>query len=153
MGHKLIAVIVIGWFYGVVYCAVFKRSICPSNEMQVECFHCGPKSCDQLGFPSPCGGSSLCRSRCVCIDGFVRNEDGLCIPKMECPSCGGDRNATSGCSNHCGNSCSDYQDKNKSCLSGCHYNGCDCKPGYVFHEKLGHCVLPVDCCKYSIRFS
>ncbi|XP_045496776.1 venom serine protease inhibitor-like [Colias croceus] len=145
MGHKLISVIVICWCCSVVYCAVFKRSICPSNEMQVECFHCGPKSCDQLGFPSPCGGSSLCRSRCVCIDGFVRNEDGLCIPKMECPSCGGDRNATSGCSNHCGNSCSDYQDTNKSCLSGCHYNGCDCKPGYVFHEKLGHCVLPVDC--------
>ncbi|XP_026759717.1 venom serine protease inhibitor-like [Galleria mellonella] len=125
---------------------VVKRSVCKHNEMQVECAHCGPKRCDDLGSPVPCiGANGICRPECVCIDGYVRDTNGTCIPKDECPSCGGDFNATSGCGNHCGNSCSDYKEVNKTCLTGCRYNSCDCKEGYVYNEHLKFCVLPVDC--------
>ncbi|XP_022128402.2 venom serine protease inhibitor-like [Pieris rapae] len=143
MLEKLIVVLIFCWIYS-VNSGVFKRSTCEENEIYAECHLCGPERCSQLGFPAPCGGTA-CTPRCVCIDGFVRDDDGKCIPKMECPSCGGDKNAITGCSNHCGNKCSDFREVNKTCLSGCHYNGCDCKPGFVFHEKVNHCVLPNDC--------
>lgn len=65
-------------------------------------------------------------------------------------SCEGDFNATSGCGNHCGQSCSDYNEVNKTCMSGCRYNSCDCKEGFVYHDTLQRCVLPIDCCKYII---
>ncbi|KAI5636360.1 trypsin inhibitor like cysteine rich domain-containing protein [Phthorimaea operculella] len=129
-----------------------KRSLtCAGDEMHVECSHCGPKTCEELGYPKPCkGGTGVCNPECVCLDGHVRNDNGSCIAKKECPSCGGDKNATSGCGNHCGRTCSDHTEVNKTCLSGCRYNGCDCKEGYVYHEGLTKCVLPVDCCSIQI---
>ncbi|XP_063827365.1 serine protease inhibitor swm-1-like isoform X1 [Ostrinia nubilalis] len=147
MSKLTVLIIVTFWIY-FIRSEVVKRSSCPANEMQVECAHCGPKRCEELGEPVPCaGGTALCRPECVCIDGSVRAENGTCIVKTECPSCGGDRNATSGCGNHCGNSCSDYKEVNKTCLTGCRYNSCDCRKGYVYHDSLKKCVLPVDCCK------
>ncbi|KOB79517.1 Protease inhibitor 3 [Operophtera brumata] len=53
--------------------------------MFAECAHCGPKTCEDLGYPIPCaGGTSLCNPECVCIDGFVRDANGTCILKEEC---------------------------------------------------------------------
>ncbi|KAL4707313.1 hypothetical protein ACJJTC_019851 [Scirpophaga incertulas] len=128
---------------------VVKRAACGHNEMEVSCGHCGPKYCEELGKSVACSGSTArCSPQCVCIDRYVRNKNGTCILKTDCPSCGGDKNATSGCGNHCGNSCSDYKDINKTCLSGCPSNGCDCRKGYVYHETLKKCVLPLDCCTY-----
>ncbi|XP_061704903.1 venom peptide BmKAPI-like [Cydia pomonella] len=125
---------------------VIKRSACKEDETFVECAHCGPGSCEELGRPKPCTGSTgLCRPECVCMDGHVRDANGDCIMKSQCPDCGGDRNATSGCGDHCGRSCSDYTDLNKTCFSSCQYNRCDCKEGFVFHDSLGVCVLPEDC--------
>ncbi|KAJ0177894.1 hypothetical protein K1T71_006767 [Dendrolimus kikuchii] len=104
---------------------VTKRSTCSVNEMYIECTYCGPKTCEDLGHPIPCGGATgPCDPGCVCIDGFVRDANGTCISKTECPSCGGDFNATTGCGNHCRNSCSDYNDRNKTCYSGCLYVSC-----------------------------
>ncbi|KAJ8724343.1 hypothetical protein PYW08_015817 [Mythimna loreyi] len=147
---KLFVIVLVAtyWVY-FIHSEIVKREVCKENEINIECSHCGPKTCDDLGHPIRCWGvTSLCKPECVCIDGMVRDANGTCIPKTDCPSCNGDYNATSGCGNHCGNSCSDYQDVNKTCFSGCRYNSCDCKPGYVFHEGLSLCVLPVDCCKY-----
>ncbi|CAG9787138.1 unnamed protein product [Diatraea saccharalis] len=78
-----------------------------------------------------------------------------CGPKHcdDLASCDGDRNATSGCGNHCGNYCSDYKEVNKTCLTGCRGNSCDCKPGYVYHDTLLICVLPTDCYLLSRRFT
>ncbi|KAF9791823.1 hypothetical protein SFRURICE_020222, partial [Spodoptera frugiperda] len=117
--------------YNGITCLV-KREVCKENEISVECAHCGPKTCEDLGHPIPCGGAtSLCRPECVCIDGMVRDTNGTCILKKDCSNCAGDFNATSGCGNHCGRSCSDYKEVNKTCYSGCLYNSCDCKPDYV----------------------
>ncbi|XP_072949805.1 uncharacterized protein [Epargyreus clarus] len=125
---------------------VIKRSICGSDEVRVECYHCGPKTCQDLGHPMTCKGiMGSCRSECVCTDGYVRDSSEKCILKKECSSCGGDRNATTGCGNHCSNRCSDYRDVNKTCMSGCRYNSCDCKTGYVYNDRMGVCVLPIDC--------
>ncbi|GBP26742.1 hypothetical protein EVAR_95253_1 [Eumeta japonica] len=127
-------------------------SVCPENEVFVECqrAHCGPKSCGDLGYPIPCNGATAaCHAGCVCADGYVRNDKNVCILKTDCPSCGGDPNAKSGCGNHCGNSCSDYQEVNKTCFSGCRYNACDCKDSYVYNERSSKCVEPETCCAMS----
>ncbi|KAL0832215.1 hypothetical protein ABMA28_001666 [Loxostege sticticalis] len=143
---KIIVIIIATFWMCFVKTEVAKRSACPHNEMQVECAHCGPKRCDELGRPVPCaGGTALCRPECVCVDGYVRDDDGTCILKNECPSCGGDKNATSGCGNHCGNSCSDYKETNKTCPNDCRYNRCVCRTNYVYHDSLRICVLPDDC--------
>ncbi|XP_053605790.1 venom peptide BmKAPI-like [Plodia interpunctella] len=145
MSKIVVPLIFTFWMY-FIQSEVVKRSACEVNEMQVECAHCGPKTCEDLGYPIPCSGATgLCKPECVCVDGYVREAGGVCIPKAECPSCGGDANATEGCGNHCGNTCSDHQEVNKTCLTGCRYNSCDCKTGYVYHEQRGKCVLPVDC--------
>lgn len=67
------------------YVLVVDASTCKENEMFVECAHCGPKSCDDLGHPIPCRGNlGICRSECVCVDGFVRDANDTCILKKEC---------------------------------------------------------------------
>ncbi|VVC88251.1 unnamed protein product [Leptidea sinapis] len=70
----------------------------------------------------------------------------LILPGPQCDAtCGGDNNATAGCGNHCGNSCSDYNALVKLCVTKCDYNSCDCKPGYVYNNGLGYCIYPDDC--------
>lgn len=68
--------------------------------------------------------------------------------------CGGDKNATKGCSGQCGNSCSDYW-KNKTnliCPSPCYSNSpCECKDGYVYDEVIQRCILPDDCPPGTIK--
>ncbi|CAH0583155.1 unnamed protein product [Chrysodeixis includens] len=146
MSRLLVIALVSTYCVYFIHSSVVKRSVCKENEISVECAHCGPKTCEDLGHPIRCGGATaLCKPECVCTDGFVRDSNGTCVRKSDCGSCGGDSNATTGCGNHCGNSCSDYQDVNKTCFSGCRYNSCDCKEGYVFHDDYKVCVLPEDC--------
>nr|QRN45229.1 zonadhesin-like 2 [Tineola bisselliella] len=124
---------------------------CPKNEKYVDCKlgYCKVKKCDDLGKPIPCPGIiPPCKGGCVCKDGYVRNYAGICIPKEYCPSCGGDFNATSGCGNHCGNNCDDYDNPPGACPLYCHVNGCDCRYGYVYDHSTKTCVLPRDCPTY-----
>ncbi|KAI5645184.1 trypsin inhibitor like cysteine rich domain-containing protein [Phthorimaea operculella] len=121
------------------------------HERYQECPNdCLPKKCSEVGFPVACpgqtqDGSCPVKPGCTCDDGYVRADNGTCIPIKQCPSCGGDENAQNGCGN-CRKTCSNYNsDEPQICLEYCDLNGCDCKDGYVLDEILNKCVLPVDC--------
>ncbi|CAB3243926.1 unnamed protein product [Arctia plantaginis] len=127
---------------------------CPVGEIYEECpdNSCTPQTCSQLGFAMQCpvslgasGSKCLGKPRCICANGNVRDHNGKCIPPHQCPSCGGDPNATPGCGVNCGKKCSDYKKKNPMCLLICYVNSCDCKKGYVYDDNLNKCVLPSQC--------
>ncbi|XP_063616779.1 zonadhesin-like isoform X2 [Cydia splendana] len=114
---------------------------CPSlqckkkNERWSNCVlgECVPRDCEDVGYPVPCPDIiGPCAGGCTCIEGFVRNCEGECIDMKDCPCCGGDPNAVSGCGNPCGKTCASLYANNSDliCPQYCEYNGCDCKPGY-----------------------
>ncbi|CAH1644196.1 unnamed protein product [Spodoptera littoralis] len=125
---------------------------CAVNERYSKCPEklCQPQVCEEVGIPQcsnhfdktgPCPGPPAC----ICVEGFVRNDEGVCMPAKECPSCGNDKNATAGCGVNCGRRCSNYMLSNVICADVCYSNNCDCKEDYVFDDYLGFCVLPQDC--------
>ncbi|XP_015434703.1 PREDICTED: von Willebrand factor-like [Dufourea novaeangliae] len=57
---------------------------CPENEVWNECGSACPLTCDDLWNPEPRMCIALCIPRCVCVDDFVRNDNGNCIPKNKC---------------------------------------------------------------------
>lgn len=64
---------------------------CPVNEQYVQSpsLSCTPQTCSELGFPLNCTdatGDSKYPEKpgCTCIDDYVRNCEGVCIPKNNC---------------------------------------------------------------------
>ncbi|XP_047526818.1 zonadhesin-like isoform X2 [Vanessa atalanta] len=71
------------------------RTECGVNEIYDICpATCPPPRCDVdektiLCLPNPKPGDPACEPGCRCIDNYKRNENGICIPKEECPTeCG-----------------------------------------------------------------
>ncbi|XP_026328620.1 zonadhesin-like [Hyposmocoma kahamanoa] len=136
---------------------------CKKNERYEVCpiALCQPKTCAELGYPVGCpgagpGGTCPGKPGCICIDGYLRNDKGICVPKKQCPSCGGDTNAESGCGQNCGRRCSNYKQSNVVCPLICELNGCDCKKDYVYDDNIRKCVHPKDCtptCGANQRYS
>ncbi|PZC85306.1 hypothetical protein B5X24_HaOG201802 [Helicoverpa armigera] len=126
---------------------------CGENERLEDCPDqlCTAQSCSQLGFPIDCPALnsnstvSCGEPKCVCIEDYVKDDTGKCIPTNECPSCGGDPNAVLGCGQNCGRLCSNYKEKDVVCTLICKLNGCDCRNGFVYDSNLGKCVRPKDC--------
>ncbi|KOB71038.1 Serine protease inhibitor 28 [Operophtera brumata] len=125
---------------------------CGTNKRYEKCpaWLCEPQNCCDLGYPTPCpflpaGAKCPVKPACVCVDGYVKNYMGKCIPKKECPSCGGDSRAQSGCGVNCGKKCEDLGNKPGACIDICNINGCDCRDGYYYDNKEKKCVLPSQC--------
>lgn len=125
------------------------------NERWSNCVigECVPRTCEDVGYPVSCPDIiGPCAGGCTCIEGFVRNCTGDCIDMKNCPSCGGDPNAVSGCGNTCGNTCARLYTNNSDliCPEYCEYNGCDCKPGYRLltnNTESKKCVPEKECPK------
>lgn len=60
-------------------------------------------------------------------------------------SCRGDPNAKAGCDLYCNRRCSNYNKPPEKCNEVCNYNGCECKDGFVYDDKIEKCVLPRNC--------
>ncbi|RVE52845.1 hypothetical protein evm_002502, partial [Chilo suppressalis] len=121
---------------------------CPEGQEYSDCPQaiCGPITCDETGFPKTiCGDKAICNPGCLCKDGKIKNKDGKCVSPDQCPSCGGDKNATLGCGTNCKKKCSDLVNPNRVCGKGCQLNGCDCKNGFYYDSNLKKCVKPEDC--------
>lgn len=63
---------------------------CPRNEVYDICpAPCPPQRCDvdprliKCAEP-PKPGDSTCEPGCRCVDGYVKNDDGICIPRDQC---------------------------------------------------------------------
>ncbi|KAI8438374.1 hypothetical protein MSG28_010928 [Choristoneura fumiferana] len=136
-----------------------EKNKCPKqckkpNERYTDCLlgECVPKTCDDLGKPIACATvAAPCAGGCICAEGFVRNKNGDCIDKFKCPSCGGDPNAQSGCSNPCGKTCASRAPNvaQIACPLYCEYNGCDCKKGFLLDTDSNKCVPENSCPKPS----
>ncbi|KAJ8732169.1 hypothetical protein PYW08_014899 [Mythimna loreyi] len=123
---------------------------CGDNEILSNCSNggCGPWRCTDVGIPTGCVkmDQKYCKVDCVCKEGYVRDENEVCVPVTDCPECGGDPNAIAGCGVNCGRLCSNYkQAENISCIAVCYDNACDCRKGFVLDENINKCVKPKDC--------
>ncbi|KAL0832214.1 hypothetical protein ABMA28_001665 [Loxostege sticticalis] len=129
---------------------------CGYNEMYTyRKISCPPETCDTLylNYPCPPPEHNPIGEGCVCLDGHLRNDSGVCVPKEECPpepsNCNGDRNATyQECPSACQPTC-EKPELPEACIDMCAPAGCVCNPGYV-RSKEGICVLPQDCPDPSI---
>lgn len=64
---------------------------CKKNERYEKCpsLLCKPQTCNGLGYPVPClaqypKGQCPGKPGCVCIDGYLRNDKGVCMPQEQC---------------------------------------------------------------------
>ncbi|XP_063379474.1 zonadhesin-like [Cydia fagiglandana] len=130
---------------------------CGKNEVYDNCSStsCKPTLCSQLGYPLKC--DKKCKPGCKCKDGYVRNDKGVCIPIKNCPSCGGDKNAVSGCGTNCGKTCASLGQKPPIvCPLICKLNSCDCRDGFYYDPNQKKCVKKEDCtrtCKENEIYS
>ncbi|XP_070504619.1 keratin-associated protein 10-4-like [Chironomus tepperi] len=91
--------------------------------------------------------SDVCIQKCVCEEGYVLDEDDVCILESDCPnSSQSDSNACPNPHmiwNDCGSACEPTcSEQPAGCIEMC-ISKCVCEEGYVLHE--GACILKSDC--------
>ncbi|XP_054162915.1 zonadhesin-like [Oppia nitens] len=108
---------------------------CGSNEQYNECgTRCG-QGCEDLGRGVTCPQRRICISGCFCTNGFFRDDEGNCVPMLDCPNispvkrppptCDANEQYRE-CGQRCGQSCDDNLDKcpkKQACVSGCFCTG------------------------------
>ncbi|XP_063621724.1 zonadhesin-like [Cydia splendana] len=119
---------------------------CPVNEEYSTCINggCVARNCSQLGKPVICVkiDPKYCIKGCVCIKGYLRDKNGICVPEKQCNTkkCGKHEHWDS-CYYKCdGNQTCDDNDKKWNCpkKDKC-LKGCRCDKGYC-RDKKGNCV-------------
>lgn len=122
-------------------------SSCPINEEYRFCEPC-TKTCDN---PNPICPAQ-CSRGCFCVEGLLRNDNGLCVKPEECKKLSTpssvDQEYQITCSanqefKNCGRCDKTCSDPNPVCTNTC-VSGCFCKPGY-FKAPDGLCVKLEDC--------
>nr|XP_034824830.1 zonadhesin-like [Maniola hyperantus] len=127
---------------------------CGKNEIPTSCIEsvCELRNCGDIGKPYSCMrlDKRFCTDGCLCKEGYLRDENGKCIPIAHCPKlCGKNEIPTSCVESVCElRNCSDIG-KPYSCIRldprFC-TNGCLCKEGYLRDEN-GICVRISQCPK------
>ncbi|KRX21784.1 Serine/threonine-protein phosphatase 5, partial [Trichinella nelsoni] len=127
-----------------------KFILCPLNEIWNSCGSSCEETCESIvsGKDTPC--TLQCVPGCFCVEGFVRDSRGRCIPMSLCPN-----KVNSSCPENevfqeCGSACPETCDTVSSgferpCTGNC-IAGCFCKNGYV-RGYDGKCIPPEDCGK------
>ncbi|XP_039439707.1 zonadhesin-like [Culex pipiens pallens] len=122
---------------------------CGCNEEFNRCGSACPETCDiLLGVAprKPC--IKICVEGCFCKEGFVRNQDGKCVPASECsvpePVCPPNEIFKT-CGTACPETCDTIREPNATriCTFQC-VIGCACQDGFVRNHD-GRCVLPSEC--------
>nr|XP_034828839.1 zonadhesin-like [Maniola hyperantus] len=119
------------------------KPVCGENEVSTNCKQtCPPQDCTWDPTRMDCRPLE-CKPGCNCIEGHLRDENGKCIPREQCPECNGDPNAVySQCPNQCVSTC---KCPNAICSQECGEPfGCKCRLGYIRSEE-GRCILPTEC--------
>ncbi|KAG6453477.1 zonadhesin isoform X2 [Manduca sexta] len=131
--------------------------ICPKNEKYTDCAQrlCRPQNCsdvadDQLSFICEPDKTDGCDVGCVCIDGFLRADNGKCVAEEECPStnpvkCSDPNEEYTDSKQTCpGDTCSALTSKIR-CEDEAVKPGCVCKSGFRRQTVDGPCVLLCEC--------
>ncbi|XP_045486410.1 zonadhesin [Pieris rapae] len=125
---------------------------CPINERYVNNINeiCEAKTCSELDQPLPCQVDGSCNTGppgCICIDGYVRNGDGICVPTYECPPKCPNGEVYEKCPDPCvPNTCEVIYSTYKPCPPRPE----DCKPTCLcpdgqFRNKIGQCITSEEC--------
>ncbi|XP_077292843.1 zonadhesin-like [Arctopsyche grandis] len=133
---------------------------CPSrqcsddpNAITLPCGDPCPRTCENKDDQSPRGCKKICiLNGCKCKDGFVKGNDGKCIPVERCPApiiCGKNEiydKCPASCppEETCQSYVSDIQFRcapTTKCVPACR-----CKEGYIRNVKNGKCIRPDVCC-------
>ncbi|CBY24654.1 unnamed protein product [Oikopleura dioica] len=118
---------------------------CPENEFWNECGNLCEGTCDEplKNCPKICADAS-----CTCLNNFVRNELGNCIPQANCkPKIHCQDNAVyQVCGTNCPETCESAKfDYPVLCALSCNPS-CQCIGGYVLDAK-GNCIARENCWK------
>ncbi|XP_062525102.1 multiple epidermal growth factor-like domains protein 6 isoform X2 [Bombyx mori] len=113
------------------------------NEVWNPCSQCLAERCEDANTTNcydPPG--SNCDPRCVCVDGYKRNKDDVCVPEKACPGrCPIPIKCRPTCAVPNPKKCSKYK------LPANNEDGCQCKKGYILSELDGKCVAIDKCPK------
>jgi len=116
---------------------------CGLNEVYSECgVTCGYR-CSDINKNIDC--PLQCQKGCFCNEGFLRDSNGVCIARKDCPidpiQC--QKNEVySKCGKHCGETCEDLLNPIQ-CSDECE-SGCFCQKGF-YRDLEGNCG-PIDDC-------
>ncbi|XP_073958049.1 von Willebrand factor-like isoform X2 [Choristoneura fumiferana] len=112
---------------------------CPSN--------CVSDTCEDADTTQSMCKNLTCTPKCTCKKNHFRNEDGLCVPALECTSICKDSNAEwKECKDNCPGTC---KNTNPVCPFNKCVAGCQCKDGYMLSKPNGKCVEIATCGDYS----
>ncbi|GBP26747.1 Mucin-19 [Eumeta japonica] len=117
---------------------------CGYNEEYNFCASSCPVTCSNRFVADQWSCIQLCREKCDCIPGTLRNSSGICVPTDECtpPICKKNEEYKS-CGTACPDTCLNYDDPDRVCIDIC-VEDCFCKEGYVRNDKW-ECVKPEQC--------
>jgi len=143
-----------------------QQLVCGPNEVFTDCVTPCQPSCDfpnQLPCPefnSRSNQNSVqqliivkpsphipCFGGCICAEGFVRNDFGVCIPRSQCTVPCKPNSHFEFCGPRCQPTCELAEPRGHSCneLPDVCVSGCFCNSGYVKDLRTGQCVRPKDC--------
>lgn len=139
------------------------KPVCKANEEHSQCGANGcQNSCADPTFETRCRG--ICTEGCICVDGYVRNDDGVCTKLEECPSgsqkgsfskllnfffksvkpvCSAAHEVYSDCGAYCQPICSQYVRDCAAPFQDCN-PGCVCEAGYIRNGN-DECIKREDC--------
>ncbi|XP_063616801.1 inducible metalloproteinase inhibitor protein-like [Cydia splendana] len=120
------------------------------HEIYIDCpaGQCDPKTCNDLVHPPDCPRIiPPCPGGCVCETGYLRNENGTCIPEEQCSYiCTKKHERYIGCyAGQCNPKTCEDLNKSIPCpfIIGPCPGGCMCEEGYLRLE--GECIKIEDC--------
>lgn len=124
---------------------------CKENESYKKCATSCPRTCRNMYMPYIC--NKMCNSRCDCNDGYVKNNEGICVLRSSCPvneiECPENQEYAT-----CATQCFPRTCSNRNVTPNPHIQckiicrpGCKCKNNYILDDILNThlCVLEKDC--------
>ncbi|CRL03442.1 CLUMA_CG016437, isoform A [Clunio marinus] len=118
---------------------------CGPNEHYESCGSgCGDLTCDNYGEQLIC--PAVCLSQCFCDKGYVRNNEGVCVPLEECPNvCGPNQELVAvGPADECEPNCRLLIPT--QCPEIGVLNKCVCKKGFVRVSQFDRSCVPEESC-------